>query len=614
MADDLASCGHDVATLAAVAHFVGKLSGQRFDRRTAAVRSKSLPQLDTPLVWPIELPATPGKRRGAREVPLPFTPAPAPVVPLAATPTRPLPVGPAPAPPLPAPPEKPAFWDTLIVQNPREPLASAPAGGRTMTGLGQPAHPALAANLPFTNLTPEPFRVGLPARTTSEVAAPPAPLPSKPPASGSNAIGFITPFEHDLPSAEARLHSSPGARWGVAERAGNPSSSGEVTRGGWARAWRLIPGQAHRHAWLGLIVALVAFPLTLGLIMWLRSAPVPGSSAPAAVVAAPAGPSDAPAPTPPSLEAGAREPGSPPSPVDVPATEPPKPSSSERRRLDTDAAARSTEARRDFSSPTLDDDQLVELFALERRSELPSCQERLGESISDYSGNDPKQSLKQLEAARREMMRGNDIAAHGFLCGAIAHDPTRVAAQQTFAELALQMGDPVQAKAAVERALGRSPRNTNLLTLLGDALALMGDLAGSRRVWLGTLPRKGTLAQRTRRLASSYRLMGDRAVATSSFGQARVYYRRALILTAGGFGPSLGLSEALSWLKNSRASLAWSERAARAFPKDSRVQLLFGDTLYENGRSEEARAAWQAALDAQPKSRAAARRLARGKP
>jgi predicted Zn-dependent protease len=268
----------------------------------------------------------------------------------------------------------------------------------------------------------------------------------------------------------------------------------------------------------------------------------------------------------------------------------------------------------ELASAKLDDRQLLQLFALEQPAAMiPTCPERLGDG-SQYSGKSPAQSMAQLKAARREMMRGKPDSAHALLCGATAHDPTNVGAQQTLAELTLQLGDPAQAKGAVERALEQSPDNATLLALLGDAVALLGDIPGSRRIWLDTLPNGGTEADRTRRLASSYRLMGDRASKSSSFAQARNYYRRALILTEGGFAPSLGLSESLMWLGHVQASLAWAERAAQTFPKDSRVQVLFGDALYQNGQLDRARAAWQAALDVQPNNSTAARRLIQGKP
>ncbi|MEO8183397.1 MAG: protein kinase, partial [Deltaproteobacteria bacterium] len=63
---ELQECGHEVAPLQQVAQFVGKLSGQRFDRRTAAVRSKSLPELEAPLEWPVEVGSGSNDRNAAR--------------------------------------------------------------------------------------------------------------------------------------------------------------------------------------------------------------------------------------------------------------------------------------------------------------------------------------------------------------------------------------------------------------------------------------------------------------------------------------------------------------------------------------------------------------------
>jgi tetratricopeptide (TPR) repeat protein len=148
----------------------------------------------------------------------------------------------------------------------------------------------------------------------------------------------------------------------------------------------------------------------------------------------------------------------------------------------------------------------------------------------------------------------------------------------------------------------------------GDVLAVMGDIAGGRSIWLRGATVKGSKAVREKRLVAAYRKAGEKALATSDWAEAAVYFRRAVVLTHGSFAPSLGLCEALLGLDHSRAALVWAERAARALPKDARVQVLFGDALYENGQNEKARAAWQTALAVQPSSRLAARRLREGKP
>jgi tetratricopeptide (TPR) repeat protein len=267
----------------------------------------------------------------------------------------------------------------------------------------------------------------------------------------------------------------------------------------------------------------------------------------------------------------------------------------------------------DIDGETLDDATLVSLFALETRRTLPACQQLLGADSHKYTGTNPRQSVAQLKAARRAMVKGQGEAARKLLCGSAAHDPTNIDAHRSLAELALQTGDPEQARLAVESGLKTAPDDRLLLGLLGDSLALMGDLPASRAAWLRTLPDEDP-QRASHQLAGSYSRLGRSAAASSSYGHALAFHRRALILTEGGYAASLGVSEALIWLGHEQAALVWAKRAAKAFPKDSRVQVLFGDALYKNEQLTAANAAWRTALELRPGNRAAKRRLKRGKP
>lgn len=662
MCQELERAGHELASREEVAHFIGKLSGQRFDRRTAAVRSKSLPTLDSPLEWPIEVPpranrarrgaqpkasegnargaddfdepesagarveaepSTPSSRRraetveGPRErvateaVPTPSAGRRAPerdaapaTPPSARTPNPALAgtlIAPARMPPPPAPPSattatpNPALWNTVIAPAVPSPVISvAPArASRTMTGLGAPARPALPGSNPFVNATP-PF-----APAHSAAPPPPAPFATAAPAPQTEEPGAAP-----LSAASKLLMGQPPASSG---RGAAPST----TRAGWTWARGLVPARAvHRLAWAGLFLLTFALSSILFVIFLTRGGGT-GRSALDAEEArlppvSPAAPSSTNVPVP---SVAAPPSAAPPQRAERAPTSAPAPA----KALPPSPATSPSPAGGDFDAATLDDPQLVQLFALEDRKEMPTCSERLGDSSAQYTGTDPAQSVQQLKAARRELMRGKPEAAHLFLCGATAHDPKHVAAQQGLAELLLQMGDPAQAKLAAERALEQAPNDANVIALQGDTLALLGDLPNSRRLWLSTLPERGSEQDRVRRLASSYRLLGDRALRASGFAHARSFYRRSVILTSGSFAPSIGLSEALLWLGHRRAALVWAERAARAFPKDSRVQVLYGDALYDNERPEQARSAWQAALDAQPGNVTAARRLIEGR-
>jgi tetratricopeptide (TPR) repeat protein len=274
-----------------------------------------------------------------------------------------------------------------------------------------------------------------------------------------------------------------------------------------------------------------------------------------------------------------------------------------------------------LNTAQLSDAQLRQLFALEQHTDVPSCPERAvpagkAARAKKNAAKDAKEAVRLLKVARAELKRkkANEEKAHGYLCRATRHDPSNWQAQQALAELSLQLGNPAQALASVEKALAHKPEDATLLGILGDAQALLGDLPGSRGTWLRTLRGQGSEPERTRALAGTYRKLADRVARGSSYPLACALYRRALVLTEGSYGPSIGLAEALRALHQPQAALAWVERAAQAFPKDARLQLLYGDILYDNDQKQEARAAWKAARKAQPSNALAARRLARGKP
>lgn len=705
LAQELETCGHELAPIGEVAAFVGKLSGPRFDRRSSALRSRAAVPLEG-LELPSELPAGSSGRRGAapssdaaRAVETPRADEPVSstertqlsagsldglasvdaepsrletfvagadaasvtqrsVTPVGIEPPRPsprmpgsdpgasssarTPASPAASPAAPAPRREPSAPEPMVAAMPAArphagpparwqsagPLPHAPVtsptvtqpaidpglptfGSRTMTGLGSAPQPAV--NPPFANLTPSPFAPGPQRHDPATPGIPPAPAGGFPMERGS-----IPPFGdvnlHNDPSSEAAgplpfQHLLPRSKRGGAQRASiEPGSQSWMELQAKPDGGGVVGFVARQKLWLGVAVAAL-----IGSGTWLAlarrdTAPVAASAeglptsepagAPASepgsgAVADPAVPDPLAAPP----DAGAARAAVPP-----PAAEPPA------------VAAPAPASAADFAAAKLDDSQLVVLFELEDRTTLPSCSERLGDKPKKYSGNDLRRSQQQVKAAERKLASGDAMEAHELACSAVAHSPRNAAAQRTLAELALWLGDPAQAKAAIDRALARTPKDKALLALRGDALALMGDIAGSRSSLLRSGPVRGSKAARTKKLVAGYEKLGAKALAASKYAEAAALFRRVVILTHGAFGPSLSLSEALLGLERSRAALVWAERAARAFPKNSRMQVLFGDALFENGQNDKARAAWQAALDVQPSNRVAARRLREGKP
>jgi len=210
----------------------------------------------------------------------------------------------------------------------------------------------------------------------------------------------------------------------------------------------------------------------------------------------------------------------------------------------------------------LGDDQLRQLFALERQLQLPDCRQRLGTGARLHNGASPKKSQAQLKTARRWLMRGNNTEALRLLCSATAHFAGNVAAWQALAELTLQLGDAAQAKRDIEQALKRKPNDATLLGLLGDAHAMLGDLTQSRALWAKSQRVSASDPASTRRLAQLFASIGERNLHDTSYGPALVMYRRAVVLSLGDTTPSAGMGEALRLLGQPQAALAWADRAA----------------------------------------------------
>jgi tetratricopeptide (TPR) repeat protein len=692
LAARLAACGHELAPADEVAAFVGKLSGPRFDRAAAAVRSRSqggeakpspesregrtllgvpavghspASDVDTPRGDPFEpstirggIAAEADDDEGPTETaPLPpisfeippFQASPRPPAepsaPAASAPIVPVAPRPKAAAVAPSPPSAPVTasasrWEAVPATRKTPPSGTsplAPFGSRTIVGLGSPDHPALAPSVPFANLTPSPFaapRPEPPASTEPEPSTDSAPtaeelsaaverelVPLSEPEPSTRAPSApsaaperprtTNPFDITLPPGSTIAADTDGPLpfqhlVPRSKRTSRPPSGDPPGSQNWfelhapANAAR---GALSRHK-LGLGLALAAL---LGLGTWLAVGARGSASSQATATASSERPaaSDAPSAAPERSGATAEPPAAPAPMADAGARPSAAPAA------DKPAAEVAGARAADFAAVKLDDSQLVVLFALEGRKQLPSCAER---ASGKRSASDARRVRQQLDGAEQKLAAGDAAAAYELACEAATQQPSNVAAQRLLAELALELGDPARAKAAVDKALARTPKDKALIALRGDVLAMMGDMPASRAAWLRAAPPRGTKAARTKKLIAASKKLGDKALAASSYGQAAAFYRRAVVLSRGAYTQSFGLSEALLGLGRTQAALLWAERAAQALPKDSRWQVLFGDALYDTGQTDRARGAWKAALDAQPSNRTAARRVREGKP
>jgi Flp pilus assembly protein TadD len=270
------------------------------------------------------------------------------------------------------------------------------------------------------------------------------------------------------------------------------------------------------------------------------------------------------------------------------------------------------------SARSLDDREsaeLAELFALETPSDAYRC-------AAKAAAPTPPTPTSALWREWRQAQQNGDLeTALLELCELTRASTTDTRAHAELAALALRWGDARGAEQAARAGLLLDPENAALKLLVGDALALLGDVAESRRLWLE--PFGAHAATSAGEATRFYEQRGKAALERSDFAKARTFFRRAVVTSPlNGSGPrqvqgrvrsSTGLSQALAGLGETRAAAAWAQRAALAVPRDAGLQMSYGDALYRAGDAAAARRAWSAAaqIELTPAIR---RRLSRGHP
>jgi hypothetical protein len=541
----------------------------------ARVAAPAPPVIAVPAPRPVPLPVESAPAR-SESVPVPVESAPAHSEPV----SGPVELAPARSGSVSGPVESaPARSESVPVPVESRPSDSVPrvrpVGSTTMVGLAMP--PLLTANRPFDSVVP-----AAPAGSQAVVVIPPDPdaertsTPSAPPMPIRSLVPTLRPSAHGLGAAFANSQRELLARG---------ADSGPNRPSGWSQVPASSQQQPRKRAALASVVATFALSGALGAVLWLRSGSQDSALPVTAALAAPRAPEAAPAPPMLPPEPAAVPPAAVPPAAVPPAAVPPAAVASAVPpeavppaavpSPDTGAAALpaataavpeapklALEASSPLEAAQLGDAQLLELFALERRVQLPTCSERLGASARPHTGVSFDKSQAALKAARRELMRGNNAEAQQLLCSATLQFPDNVAAWQALADLALHLGDGTRAEEAIEQALKRKPGDLGLLASQGDIAAVLGNLAQSRALWAKGAGGSAGDPGSVRRLAQQFAALGERKLHDWSYGAALVQYRRAVVLSRGDPGPSAGMGEALRLLGQPQAALAWADRAA----------------------------------------------------
>lgn len=240
------------------------------------------------------------------------------------------------------------------------------------------------------------------------------------------------------------------------------------------------------------------------------------------------------------------------------------------------------------------------LPAVATTSHLPDCDALLASAPKTTS---KRAAYQALDDAKHQLVRGNSTAAAKSYCLAERVPETRYVAATGRARLLLLRHDGTGAEIAARSAVETKPDDPQTKLLLGDALALAGDFAAAERIWLAA---DGVSADHF--VASSLSL-GKRSLRAGDHGRAERFFRRAAVLAPHNADAAVGLVRTLLALSDNAGALAWAKHAIAEAPESAPAHVLLGDALSRTGDKSDADRAWQKALELDPNSYDAKRRL-----
>jgi tetratricopeptide (TPR) repeat protein/CheY-like chemotaxis protein len=262
----------------------------------------------------------------------------------------------------------------------------------------------------------------------------------------------------------------------------------------------------------------------------------------------------------------------------------------------------------------------TEARAMDPASEPPASKTALGkgktgcEVLGEASAAEKNlgAGADELRNARRDLVRGDLDAAHRSYCRAVGLDAENVPAMTGLARLLLMRRDAKPAVFWARRAAQKNPGDGNIQSVLGDALALVGDDAGARKAWLAGAGITSAADPGVRGLARRDLRFAIRAFDRRDYAKAERLFRRAVVLEPNDADAALRLARTLLVLGENKQAVAWARRATSLAPRSSKAHLVHGDALAAAGDPKTAAAEWRLAQKFDPGSAEAASRLKKG--
>ncbi len=242
----------------------------------------------------------------------------------------------------------------------------------------------------------------------------------------------------------------------------------------------------------------------------------------------------------------------------------------------------------------------AELPAVATTAHLPGCDALLAGGPATSS---KRAAYQALDDAKRELVRGDSRAAAKSYCIAERVPETHFVAASGRARLLLLRHDGKGAEEAAQSAAIAKPDDKQTKLLRGDALALAGDVDGARKIWIAA--EGGSVDHVVARSMA----LGKRSLRVGDHGRAERFFRRAAVLAPDNADAAVGLVRTLLALSDNAGALAWARHAVADAPQSAPAHVLLGDALSRSGDKNGADRAWQKALELDPASYDAKRRL-----
>jgi DNA-binding response OmpR family regulator/Tfp pilus assembly protein PilF len=240
----------------------------------------------------------------------------------------------------------------------------------------------------------------------------------------------------------------------------------------------------------------------------------------------------------------------------------------------------------------------------EALSVAPTCEKLLG-NLPPSPGVYPGAAYDQVRQARKELARGDLNGAQAAYCKAMRFDPKNAEAHAGLSRALLSRRDAPAAAHWAREAVKLKPEDSGHQILLGDALAMTGDLVKASDPLLLGYGITATDAAGRAKLVEAQLRSGEEAARKQDHAAAERAYRRAATLDSGRADAAAGVARALLEQGHRRASAAWGRKAATLDPRSAAALVVLGDALSKAGDAGGATRAWKAAVAADPNDPAA---------